>query len=132
MGIRRIQVDKSVQTDHDIDDFFADIGIEEYTDMIKKSYGVYTVEELLCVILKSELSWIASISTSYTSKSLRSKMKTIHARELSQVIRFEFGTKLAKSYSGKLMGKSALHVVESEAKAMTVSIRHPLPKTQGG
>ena len=50
-------------------------------------------------------------------KSLRNKMKTIHARKLSQVIKFEFGTKLAKSYSGKLIDKSALHVVENETSS---------------
>eukprot|EP00938_MAST-03A_sp_MAST-3A-sp1_P003032 g3032.t1 len=129
MGIsKRIQVDKSVQTDHDIDDFFADIGIEEYTDMIKKSYGVYTVEELLCVILKTNSLDRVDFDEFVLPKSLRSKMKTIHARKLSQVIRFEFGTKLAKSYSGKLMGKSALHVVENETSSDDSKYPAPAPR----
>ena len=110
-------MDVSVQTDHDIDDFFADIGIEEYSNMIKKSYGVYTVEELLCVILKTNSLDRVDFDNFVLPKSLRNKMKTIHARKLSQVIKFEFGTKLAKSYSGKLIDKSALHVVENETSS---------------
>jgi hypothetical protein len=117
------QVDKSVQTDHDIEDFFADIGIEEYTNIVKKSYGVYTVEELLCVLLDTDSLDRVDFDKFVLPKSLRSKMKTIHARKLTQVIQFEFGTKLAESYSGKLIGKSALHVVENEM----MSAKYPAP-----